>query len=223
VLNEPWAESVENAAISWKANQRAHPLSCVAFRQIPWFSFNRLQAEQSALNMRSPFIDNALLETVYQAPAACTESNSMSLRLIHDGNPLLGNILTDRGVSYPKRTSWPLTRAYYEFVFKMEYYASHGMPKRFAALDRRFGALSLERNFLGRNKYYHLRQWFRDELAPYVKEILLDEKALSREYINRRELLKIVQAHTAGRENRTHEIDKLLTMELTNRLLLDPS
>ena len=118
---------------------KAHPLTYVVFKQIPWFSYNRLQSEQAVLTMRSPFMDNALLEAMYQAPAECTESNLMSLRLIHDGNPLLGNILTDRGVSYPKRPSWPLTRAYYEFIFKMEYYASHGMPERLASLDRRLG------------------------------------------------------------------------------------
>jgi len=160
------------------------------------------------------------LEVVYQAPAECAESNLISLRLIHDGNPVLGDILTDRGVSYPRRPSWPLTRAYYELIFKMEYYASHDMPTHLAVIDRSLGALSLERNFLGRNKYYHLRQWFRDELAPYVKDVLLDERTLSRDYLNRHEVIKAVHAHTSGLENNTHTIDKILTTELTNRLLL---
>jgi hypothetical protein len=105
----------------------------------------------------------------------------------------------------------------------MEYYASHGMPRSAASIDKHLGPFSLERNFLGRNKYYHLRQWFRDELAPYVKDILFDEKALTREYLDREEVTKAVQAHMAGLENNTHTIDMLLTAELTNRLLFGAS
>ncbi|MCG7851773.1 MAG: asparagine synthase-related protein [Methanosarcinaceae archaeon] len=223
VLQDAWAVSVENAAISWKTSQRTHPLSFVVFRQIPWYSFNRLQAEQSVLNMRSPFMDNSLLEAVYQAPDICTRSKEMSLRLIYDGDRRLSGIMTDRGVTYPKKPSWLMTRAYYEFIFKMEYYASHGMPRSAALIDRHLGPFSLERNYLGRNKYYHLRQWFRDELAPYVRDVLLDERTLSREYFNRHEVIKMVNAHTSGTENNTHAINKLLTMELTNRLLFSAS
>lgn len=223
VLQDEWAESVDNTTVSWKAIQQVHPLSFVAFRQVPWYSFNRLQAEQSVLSMRAPFMDNALLEVVYQAPDASTRSNEMSLRLIYDGDRRLAEIMTDRGVTYPKKAGWIWARAYYEFIFKMEYYASHGMPRSAASIDKRLGPFSLERNFLGRNKYYHLRQWFRDELASYVRDILFDERALTREYIDREEVTKTVRAHMAGLENNTHTIDMLLTAELTNRLLFGAS
>jgi asparagine synthase (glutamine-hydrolysing) len=219
VLQREWAESVDNTAASWKAIQQVHPLSFVAFRQVPWYSFNRLQAEQSVLVMRAPFMDNALLEVVYQAPDACTRSNEMSLRLIYDGDRRLAGIMTDRGVTYPKKAIWLWARAYYEFIFKMEYYASHGMPRFAASIDKHLGPLSLERNFLGRNKYYHLRQWFRDELASYVRDVLFDEEALTREYLDRKEVITAVNAHLAGQENNTHVIDMLLTAELTNQLL----
>jgi len=219
VLQPPWAESVRNAAMSWRSSHQTHPLSFVVFRQVPWFSFNRLQAEQSVLTMRSPFMDNSLLEVVFQAPDICTRTKETSLRLIYDGDRKLGEIMTDRGVTYPKKPGWIVSRAYYEFIFKMEYYASHGMPRSAALIDRHLGPLSLERLFLGRNKYYHLRQWFRDELAPFVKDVLLDEITLSREYLNRHEVIKTVKAHASGAENNTHIIDKLLTLELTARLL----
>jgi asparagine synthase (glutamine-hydrolysing) len=220
VFNEGLAESVKKAKGTWARAKQAHPLTYVVFKQIPWFSYNRLQSEQAVLTMRSPFMDNALLKVIYQAPPVSTESNLVSLRLIYDGNPRLGAILTDRGVSYPKRLSYPLTRAYYEFIFKMEYYASHGMPRGLASLDTRLGPLSLERNFLGRNKYYHYRQWFRDELAFYVRNILLDEGTLSREYLDRPMVIEAVKKHLAGTENNTDTIDKLITLELINRLLL---
>jgi hypothetical protein len=219
VLKKEWAESVESTTLSWKALQQTHSLSFVAFKQIPWYSFNRLQAEQSVLTIRSPFMDNSLLEAIYQGPEVSTRSREVSLRLISDGDRRLAEIMTDRGVTFPKRPSWLMTRAYYEFIFKMEYYASHGMPRLVASLDKHLGPISLERNFLGRNKYYHLRQWFRDELAPYVQSILLDERTLSREYLDRAAVIKAVNGHISGHENNTHTINKLLTLELTNRLL----
>jgi asparagine synthase (glutamine-hydrolysing) len=219
-LQKPWAESVDRASMSLKDHSKAHPLSFVAFRQIPWYSFNRLQAEQSVLVMRSPFLDIALLKAAYQAPEESSRSRETSLRLIHDGNRELAEIPTDRGVTYPKKPTWIFARLYYEFVFKMEYYASHGMPRHIALIDKHLGSLGLERNFLGRNKYYHLHKWFRDELSTYVRDILLDEKSLSREYIDRREVTRAVRAHMAGTENNTELIDKLITLELANRFLL---
>lgn len=219
VLQAPWAEAVRDAALSWRSSHQAHPLSFVAFRQIPWFSFNRLQAEQSVLTMRSPFMDNSLLEVVFQAPDICTRTKETSLRLIYDGDKRLSGIMTDRGVTYPKKPGWIFSRAYYEFIFKMEYFASHGMPRSAAVIDQHLGPLSIERLFLGRNKYYHLRQWFRDELAPYVRDLLLDERTLTRDYLSRPEVIKAVNAHLSGHENHTHTIDKLLTMELAARLL----
>lgn len=165
-------------------------------------------------------MDNALLKLMYRAPEESATSNLISLRLIRDGNPVLADILTDRGVSYPKRASWPLTRFYYEFIFKMEYYASHGMPRRLASFDKRLGSLSLERNFLGRNKYYHLRQWFRDELSRYVREVLLADDTISGCFLERHKVVEIVDRHLAGAENHTHTIDRLLAMAISNQLLL---
>jgi asparagine synthase (glutamine-hydrolysing) len=219
VLQKTWAESVDRAAVSLMRIQQDHPLSFVVFKQIPWYSFNRLQAEQSVLSMRSPFLDNPLLEAVYQAPEESSRSRETSLRLIHDGNRDLAEIPTDRGVTYPKEPTWILKRAYYEFIFKMEYYASHGMPRHVAFMNKHLGPLSLERNFLGRNKYYHLHQWFRDELSAYVRDLLLDDKSLSREYLRGPEVKRAVAAHINGTENNTELIDKLITLELVNRLL----
>lgn len=165
-------------------------------------------------------MDNALLEVLFEAPEESTRSRETSLRLIRDGDRGLAAIPTDRGVTYPKKPTWVLTRTAYELIFKLEYFASHGMPRHLASIDRRLGSLSMERNFLGRNKYYHLHQWFRDELAVYVKGLLLDGQALSRDYLDRDEAVKAINAHLAGSENNTFIIDELITLELIHRLIL---
>jgi asparagine synthase (glutamine-hydrolysing) len=79
----------------------------------------------------------------------------------------------------------------------------------------------LERLFLGRHKFYHYRIWYRDRFAGYLKEILLDPRSRSRTYLNGLCLERIVNEHIAGRGNYTLELHRLLTMELTNRLLIE--
>ena len=204
----------------WPMFAQGHPLTYLTFKQIPWFSYNRLQSEQAVLIMRTPFMENSLLQVIYQAPDIHVKSMDFILRLIRDGEPGMADIMTDRGVTYPKKADWLVSRAYYELIFRLEYFASYGMPKSLTSLDRRLGPLSFERNFLGRNKYYHYRQWFRDQLAPYVKGILLDERTLSRSYFNRGNVIKALDAHLLGRDNNTDIIESLLTLELSNRLLL---
>ncbi|HTQ85367.1 MAG TPA: hypothetical protein VMI93_04080, partial [Candidatus Solibacter sp.] len=98
-----------------------------------------------------------------------------------------------------------------------------GMPQWVARLDHVFSALHLERIFLGRHKVFHFRIWYREALAGYVREALLDPRSLSRPYVNRKRLEAVVQGHLGGDCNYTAEIHKLLTLELIHRLFLDPT
>ena len=50
VLRDDLSVSVDHAAVTWQSTAQGHPLSFVAFQQIPRYSFNRLQAEQSVLH-----------------------------------------------------------------------------------------------------------------------------------------------------------------------------
>ena len=95
-------------------------------------------------------------------------------------------IRTDRGFGgKPGLASW-VDRNYQEFTFKAEYAYDYGMPQWLAGLDHFFSPLKLERLFLGRHKVYHYRVWYRDGLANYVQEMLLDSRTLSRPYLERK-------------------------------------
>jgi asparagine synthase (glutamine-hydrolysing) len=63
--------------------------------------------------------------------------------------------------------------------------------------------------------------WYRDQLANYVREMLLDRRSLARTYIVPGALRTIVDGHLKGDHNHTTEIHRLLTLELTHRLFLD--
>jgi len=96
-----------------------------------------------------------------------------------------------------------------------------GMPQWLARLDYALSPLSLERVFLGRHKPFHFRVWYRDALAGYIQEMLLDEIALSRPYIERKGLKVLISGHLRGDRNYTTELHKVLTLELIHRLFID--
>src|SRR5438045_6756691 len=76
---------------------RVHPLSFAAFRQAPWHHYGLLSLEQTQLSMRSPYLDNDFVRTVFRAPESACANNDICLRLIVDGSKELRRIRTDRG------------------------------------------------------------------------------------------------------------------------------
>jgi asparagine synthase (glutamine-hydrolysing) len=202
---------------------QVHPVSFAVFKQSPWNHYGILALEQTQLSLRSPFLDNDLVRTVFRAPESALSSNEVSLRLIADGNKELLRISTDRGLAGGRgRFSGAASRGFLEFLFKAEYAYDVGMPQWVARIDHVFSGLRLERLFLGRHKVFHFRIWYRDVLAGYVQEMLLDPRSLGRPYIGRKRLEEVVRSHLKGDRNYTTEIHKVLTLELLHRLFLDP-
>jgi asparagine synthase (glutamine-hydrolysing) len=200
---------------------RENPVTFVAFRQSPWQHYGILALEQTQLTVRSPFLDNEFVKTAYRAPQSVHGPPEVRLRLIADANPALARIASDRGVG--SRGLFGLAaRGLLEFTFKSEYAYDYGMPQWVASIDHTFAGLNLERLFLGRHKFAHFRVWYRDALAEYVRQMLLDSRTLSRPYLDPKGVEATVQAHLRGDRNYTNEIHKLLTLELLHRLFLDP-
>lgn len=199
-----------------------HPVSFSAFKQAPWYMHGVLALEQTQVTMRSPYLDNDFVRTVFRSPASALAGNEVSLRLIADGNPALLQIPTDRGLGGKRgRTSSAISRTLLEFSFKAEYAYDIGMPQWLARVDHAFSPFHLERLFLGRHKPFHFRVWYRDALAGYIQEILLDSRSLTRPFIEREGLKTVVRGHLNGNRNYTTELHKLLTLELIHRTLLD--
>lgn len=213
---------VERAKETYRGLHQGHPLSFSVFRQAPWHHYGLLALEQSQLSLRSPFLDNELVKTVFRAPQSALATDDISLRLIADGNPKLRRIRTDRGLG-GNHPSWltAIERACLEFTFKAEYAYDYGMPQSVVKVDQALSRLHLERLFLGRHKFYHYRVWYRDILSSYVRETLLDSRTLGRPYFHRAVLERLVKEHLQGRRNHTTTIHKLLTLEHLHRLFVD--
>lgn len=200
---------------------RENPVSFVAFRQSPWYHYGILALEQTQLVVRSPFMDNDFVRTVFRAPKVWAGNGSIRQRLIAEGNPVLGQIRSDRGINGNGFFSG-LRRALLEGTFKAEYAYDYGMPQWVAMIDHLFAPLHLERLFLGRHKFAHFRVWYRDRLADYVKQMLLDPQTLSRPYLEPKGVEAMVSGHLKGNQNFTTEIHRALTLELLHRLFLNP-
>jgi len=207
---------VHQARETYTRIRSGHPVTFAAFRQSPWYHHGVLGLEQSQLTVRSPFLDNDFVRTVYRAPQGAASNGDVRLRLIRDGSSALSRIPSDRGVG-----GSAISRGWLEFSFKAEYAYDYGMPQWLVNIDRSLSALRLQRLFLGRHKFSHFRVWYRDWLGDYLKQILLDPIALSRPYVDRKSLTTMVESHVNGRGNYTTSIHKLLTLELLHRQFFD--
>jgi asparagine synthase (glutamine-hydrolysing) len=208
------------AASTYSDEAHGYPLSFIAFKQVPWYHYARFALEQSQITVRSPFLDNEVVALAFQAPPDVRETPLFSLGA--ESSPRLSRIPTDRGFSYSAHAMTNhLNQSVEEFLTKAEYAYDYGMPNWLARVDRALQPLRLERLFLGRQKFCHFRTWYKNELAGYVKEMLLDHRSRSRPYVNGTHLEASVNAHVSGLRNYTVEINKLLSLELLHRTLLD--
>ena len=209
----------EVACETYQSERNRHKASFSAFKQAPCYLAGTFSLEESQITLRTPYFDNDLVGLTYQAPPACSDQ-MFSLKVTRDGNPALGNIWTDRGLSLQAPMAvQKLGRALQQFTFKAEYGYDAGMPHALAAVDSLLSGLHLERLFLGRHKISHFRIWFRDELAPAVKDILLDPISKTRPYLEKGQLERVVKSHVTGSGNYTSEISRILTAELIHRSL----
>src|ERR1700678_1520286 len=211
---------VSRAGETYRALLRGNRTSVVAFRQPAAYHFGVLMLEQSQLTMRSPYLDNEIVRTVFRAPKV-EQGEDVRMRLIREGSPELARLRTDRGLGISNPITSAISRGLLEFTFKAEYAYDYGMPQFVAKVDHALAPLHLERLWMGRHKLFHFRWWYRTILAKYVQEMLLDPRTLSRPYLNRKGVEEVVRGHLKGNRNFTTEIHRLLSLELLHRLFVD--
>src|SRR6516165_1210048 len=222
IFSSEMQRSVRDAGSTYAEELKGHRLSFAAFKQTPWHMNSKMILERSQITLRLPYCDNELVHLSYQAPAALAQANDPALQLVAEGNPALARIGTDRAL---KLRSIPgIGKARHliqEFTFKAEYAYDMGMPQWFARADHTLAPLRLENLFLGRHKFHHFRVYYRDELAGYLKEVLLDPRTLGRPFLDGHRVEGIIRGHVGGYRNYTTEIHKLLSIELMQRQLIE--
>ena len=205
------------------------PLTFLLQGAIPWWWNSFLTLETSQIEIRSPFLDNDFIKVLYQAPELEPDFGiNFELSLIKKNKPELMKIPTTgthggKGIwPFPQiRRTWILGEMLLDKAYNREdlpYNLTHAVAK----LDKKIiTPLHIDRLISGYAEFRRYRRWFRDELADYIRCVLLSEKTLSRPYWNRSGLTKAVNDHINGRGNYLREIRKVLQIELVHRVLIE--
>ena len=214
---------VEKAVGTLDDVKKGHNLSVAVFKDFPWREYHKIALEQSQSTLRSPYMDNDLVELMYQAPAGMRASNLPQRQIIRECNPQLSAIISDRG--YGEQMNPVVSKfleLYYYVLFKAEYAYVYALPHWLTRLDTRCLSINGGRPLVGASqKFEYYRIWYSRELSGYIKEVLLDPKTATRPYLDRKVLEMMVRRHTSGTHNYMNEITKAMSLELTHRLLID--
>ena len=222
IFSAEMQRSLSEAASTYAEELNCHRLSLTAFKQTPWHMNSKIVLERSQITLRLPYCDNELVRLSYQAPPTLAQANDPVLRLVAEGNPALARIGTDRALKLQSIPGIGKARhLIQEFMFKAEYAYDMGMPQWLARADHTLAPLRLENLFLGRHKFHHFRVYYRDELAHFLQEVLLDPRTLGRPYLHAPSVEAMVRGHISGYRNYTLEIHRLLSIELMQRQLIE--
>ena len=89
---------VRQAAATYTDVAQGHPLSFAVFRQAPWHHYGLLALEQTQLSLRSPYLDNDFVRTVFRAPeSAVDQQRRVPAVDRRGGRRTCWSIRTDRG------------------------------------------------------------------------------------------------------------------------------
>lgn len=229
IVHRDFQKYIETARHTTKDLYRKHRLTFLLQCAIPWWWNSFVTLESSQVEVRSPFLDNNLIELLYRAPQLPSDFGiRFELDLIAKKKPALMAIPTTG--TYGGNQAWPipkLVRSYIKALMMVDkIYIRERLPFKMThfvgKLDKwLISPLHMDRLIMGYADFRRYRTWFRDELSGYIQDILLSEKTLGRPYWDHRQLVRIVNDHIKGRGTYLREIRKVLQVELSHRVLLE--
>jgi asparagine synthase (glutamine-hydrolysing) len=203
-------------------SMQGHALTAATTKQTAWYFHGLMAVELSQVTLRTPYIDNDLIRALYCAPASTLANNDLRVQLIEDGDPKLRRIRSDLGFAgRPGKITGEASQLIHRLTMRAEYAFEFGDPPWLTKLDRNLLGRTLERQFVGLHKFTHFGLWYRNSLAEYVREMLLDSRTLARPYLNKRAVEAMVERHVKGELTCTPSIHKILNLEYIHRLFID--
>lgn len=220
VFHPDFVTQIMAAANTFAGVFKGNSLTQAVNQQMSWFFHGLAALESSQVEMRTPFIDNELIRTLYRSPHL--NGGDVRVQMIRDGNAPLGRVRTDLGFAGRGGPgAEAVSRFWNRATMRAEYAFEHGDPRWVPAVDHALLGRTLERTFLGIHKFTHFSRWYRNELAGYVREMLLDKRTLTRPYLKAKEVEAIVDRHVKGLDNYTPTIHKIISLEYIHRLFFD--
>jgi len=202
-------------------SRRDHPLSRVVADEIAWYEFGRVAVEQSKVILRTPYMDNELVELMYQAPSWLRASRELQTGFLQERNHYLGDMPTNMG---KLRTNGGLVGKLIYGLFwalaKEEYVYLSATPHWLTRVDRTLEKFRPERFAAGRQKFEFYRIWTKTRIAEFIRAVLLSPRAYCSDLFDKARMERAILRHTAGTHNYVREINKMLTIELIYSRLL---
>lgn len=229
IINKDFAQYFDMAYKTTVEIKKGNELTFLLQSAIPWWWNAFVTLESSQIEVRSPFLDNDLIKVVYRAPSLPSNFGiQFELDLIAKSKPELMRVPTTG--TYGGNALWPIPVLVKNLIKILgicdKVYIRERLPYNMTHFIARMDKLiitplHLDRLVMGFADFRRYRRWFRDELADYLRDILLSEKTLNRPYWNRNQLTKIVNDHINGKGTYLREIRKVLQVELAHRVLLE--
>ncbi|MFX0135333.1 MAG: asparagine synthase-related protein [Candidatus Hodarchaeota archaeon] len=222
LINRDFRKYISDAKKDFFEIRKGNSLSFLLYNEIPWYFSRFSNAEYSQLTVRSPYLDNDFVRILYKAPAGGFASADFQLYLISKHSPVLYKIMTNRGFGGSfSIASMPL-KLIYRFLERIDtLFVSGNLPYSLHHGIARFDFFQMSRLFIGYDKFRFYRLWFQKQLSEFLKETLLSQRTFERTYWDKRYLEKIVSKHISGQGNYLFDINKILTLELIHRSLLE--
>jgi asparagine synthase (glutamine-hydrolysing) len=224
ILHPDLQEFVEQARESFSLIQEISSKSFAPFYQAPYQSYGRHAIERSQLIPRTPFLDNELVKLVYQAPETFN-GFALAEAIIARLRPALLKIPTDRGYLGNDSKLIRVGRRFYrEALFKAEYWVGNRAPDWLVNQNKLQSIFQIEKQILGRHKFYHLRKWVRENLSEKIRYVLMQDRNFAiAPYIDEKVLTTILDDHLNRANHNTIQIDNIMTLALTAKTLLKES
>jgi asparagine synthase (glutamine-hydrolysing) len=191
---------VEEARKRCRELMKMDPLERTFFTMDP-DQRHALECARAHLMVRCPFLDNEMMALAFRAPCLYEK---MELFAFPKADKTFSD---DDWRSALKSIPQALGQKWREFRGTRP---GQGCSWTGRTARRSFGQPRLDR----------FRVWFREGLADFVKEVLLDPRTVGRSYLDPKQTTKVVDEHLAGRNDHTVTIAKLLTLELVQRHLI---
>lgn len=153
-------------------------------------------------------------------PPEFGRSSLPASRFVCTNSKVLSKIPTDRGFSDDNSgLAYLWRRIFAEVTFKMDYCHGEGLPQPLRPLNPAFRFAASTLKIAGMHKYLHYSQWFRNELAEYVRQRLSEAQAGQNRFFNAAFIRQLAELHAAGGNNFAPEINAVLTLDSIERQL----
>lgn len=188
--------------------------SALLREELPQLEGARHTLEAAALTVRTPYMDNRMVDVMLHAPEI-TNTSLLQRKIIAKHAPHLSDIPTNRGELATGDRRFSPTKIYYKSLnFVDSVYNWEKLPRLALPVCRLGDITGISRLFVGRNEWIHHRVWFKGRLKGFVGDLILDAQTRNRPFYDGEALQRMMKAHFCGRGNYTPEIIKIGSFEL---------